>query len=341
VTAPSTAWKEVKRDGEDALFETYAQTLAAVQAKVAETSGTTHRALHAKKHVGLRADLEVLGDLPEHARHGLFATPKTYPCYVRLSNGDPKNRNDKKPDVRGFAIKVVGVPGKKIISGLEDAVTQDFLTIPSRALGVEDVHEFMAFFAMAQNPATLVPKMFFRFGPIRAVRMLASFAKNAKAPASLFAIPYFSGAAIQCGPYAAQISFAPRAASHDSQTTPGASRDALREEAIARVQRGSVELDVRLQFFVDEAKTPIERHSVIWQESDAPFVTVARVTIPKQDATSTEGKRVDELIEKLSFDPWHALVEHKPLGNVMRARNVAYRVSTQARRALPEPTQIP
>jgi len=43
------------------------------------------------------------------------------------------------------------------------------------------------------------------------------------------------------------------------------------------------------------------------------------------------------MIEGFSFDPWHALVEHRPLGNVMRARNMAYRASTQARAAVPEP----
>lgn len=38
----------------------------------------------------------------------------------------------------------------------------------------------------------------------------------------------------------------------------------------------------------------------------------------------------------MSFDPWHALVEHRPLGSIMRARNAAYRVSTAARKATSE-----
>jgi hypothetical protein len=46
---------------------------------------------------------------------------------------------------------------------------------------------------------------------------------------------------------------------------------------------------------------------------------------------------LSEYVETLSFDPWHALVEHRPLGDIMRARNVAYRVSTQARKADAEP----
>jgi hypothetical protein len=64
---------------------------------------------------------------------------------------------------------------------------------------------------------------------------------------------------------------------------------------------------------------------------------VARLTLSKQDTASAEGLRLAERIEKLSFDPWHAPVEFKPLGNMMRARSPAYRVSTQVRSAAAEP----
>ena len=42
-------------------------------------------------------------------------------------------------------------------------------------------------------------------------------------------------------------------------------------------------------------------------------------------------------MERLSFDPWHAGEDFRPLGNMMRARNVAYRLSTQERGAAAEP----
>jgi hypothetical protein len=41
-------------------------------------------------------------------------------------------------------------------------------------------------------------------------------------------------------------------------------------------------------------------------------------------------------VERLSFDPWHALVEHRPLGVVMRARAVAYRRAVAAHGAISE-----
>jgi catalase len=94
---------------------------------------------------------------------------------------------------------------------------------------------------------------------------------------------------------------------------------------------------MRVQFYVDEATTPIEDASVEWKEKDAPFVTVARLTLPKQDIDGAGGRRIADFIEGLSFDPWHALEAHRPLGNVMRARGHAYRLSTNERGAAREP----
>jgi hypothetical protein len=58
---------------------------------------------------------------------------------------------------------------------------------------------------------------------------------------------------------------------------------------------------------------------------------VARLVIERQDMASAHGRAVAAFVEKLAFDPWHALVEHRPLGAMMRARNHAYRLSTAER----------
>jgi hypothetical protein len=73
---------------------------------------------------------------------------------------------------------------------------------------------------------------------------------------------------------------------------------------------------------------PAREHSV-----DA----VGRLTIAKQDVSSVRGKAIAEKVEGFAFDPWHALVAHKPLGSMMRARNFAYRESTDERKASKEP----
>jgi hypothetical protein len=42
-------------------------------------------------------------------------------------------------------------------------------------------------------------------------------------------------------------------------------------------------------------------------------------------------------VGSLSFDPWHSLATHRPLGLAMRARKPAYYKSNRARAAADEP----
>jgi hypothetical protein len=69
----------------------------------------------------------------------------------------------------------------------------------------------------------------------------------------------------------------------------------------------------------------------------------AKIVARPQNAYSLERRvYVDE---KLSFDPWHCLLAHRPLGNIMRARFHAYQASTDFRhsangREMVEPRSI-
>ena len=80
--------------------------------------------------------------------------------------------------------------------------------------------------------------------------------------------------------------------------------------------------------------TPIEDASVDWPQDEAPYVTVARLNLLKQDPDSAAGQNLAAAIEASVFDPWAALAAHRPLGEVMRARRVVYFESQQQRGAL-------
>ena len=330
--APATTWKENIAPDENERFERHAQTLRDLQRSAAR-GGKTHRALHAKGNCAVEATFTVLPNLPPHAAIGLFAQPATYRAYVRYSNGAGRVQEDAKPDVRGIAIKLLGVPGKKLIPGMEDAPTQDFLAIRSPSTPFRNADEFVGFVKAMQSPALPLPRVIGLLGFSRAFKVLGSLAKGLKeAMGSVATTRYYSALPIRFGDYAVRFSLVPRETA--SLTVPPAD---LGAELTTRLQKGAVEYDFCVQYFVDEQKTPIEDASQDWSESDAPYVTVGRLTIPQQDATSPRGRKVADFIETLSFDPWHALTEHRPLGNMMRARNHAYRVSTQERRAAKEP----
>src|SRR4051812_32872565 len=110
---PRTDWKETIAPDEKARFEEYGRLIAELQRKSAK-DGKLDRGLHAKGHVGARARLIVLPDLPEPYRAGIFAAPGEYDAWVRFSNGVGRRQHDRKGDVRGMAVKVLGVPGKKL-----------------------------------------------------------------------------------------------------------------------------------------------------------------------------------------------------------------------------------
>jgi hypothetical protein len=115
---------------------------------------------------------------------------------------------------------------------------------------------------------------------------------------------------------------------------PPARRSNWTHDMIARLAKDELCWDLQLQFFVDAATTPIEDPTVVWPESESPFVTVARLVAPAQDPNSDDGKVLAQQIEASKFDPWIALAEHRPLGEIMRARKVAYFASQEARGAV-------
>ena len=64
----------------------------------------------------------------------------------------------------------------------------------------------------------------------------------------------------------------------------------------------------------------------------APYLTVGVLTLPVQEAQTAAGEALATAIEAAAFDPWSALMAHRPLGEVMRARKVVYFQSQIGRR---------
>lgn len=333
----ATDWKETVAEGEAERLESLAEELRALQRRRTR-GGRPLRALHAKGQAGLEVELTVLGDLPDAARVGIFASPGRYRGYARFSNGSGAVQPDAKPDVRGVAIKLTGVPGLKLIPGLEQAPTQDFLLIRTPAAPFRSPDEFVALVRAAENPALLLPRLVRDLGLGRTLQLLPRLAKGLGAPImSLATTRYFSALPIQWGKHAVHYAIEPHAVATATVRVSGPSPDFLGEELATRLRREPVSYDFRVQFYVDATRTPIEDASVEWREADAPFLTVARLVLPQQDPASPRGRRLAEFVERLSFDPWHAPEEFRPLGAMMRARKHAYRLSTQERGAAGEP----
>ncbi len=326
-TPPSTAWQERIAPDEAERFADYGKRFAALQARKAKKYGAG-RTLHRKQLTAAQGTLEVLADLPSFARQGLFSAPGRFDTLVRLSNGGMDRASDASPDIRGFAISVLGVQGESAL-GNGPAKSQDFLLINQEAFAFPQSAEFVDFvMAAAGGGGALLKFVFKRYGlfggPLRMLQTIRSFGK----PFSGFATePLWSAVPIACGRYAVRVRLLPAAANGP------AGADAKKDwgaDFSGMLAKKALSWELQLQPFVSEALTPIEDASVNWP---TPYTTVARLTLPKQDTASAKGQALAKKVEAGVFDPWQALAAHRPLGDVQRARKVVYFESQKGRDA--------
>ena len=90
-----------------------------LQAKITRDNalGMMRRDAHPKMHGLLKATFTVEPGLPPELRVGVFAQPQTFRAWVRFSNQDGSINADSDRDMRGMAIKLMGVPGTKDANG--------------------------------------------------------------------------------------------------------------------------------------------------------------------------------------------------------------------------------
>jgi hypothetical protein len=89
----------------------------------------------------------------------------------------------------------------------------------------------------------------------------------------------------------------------------------------ATLSSKDVEMDFLVQVQTDPRRMPIEDASIEWSERLSPFIPVAKITIPHQTFDTPERTL---FARELAFNPWHAIADHRPLGNQNRARRAIY-----------------
>jgi hypothetical protein len=87
--------------------------------------------------------------------------------------------------------------------------------------------------------------------------------------------------------------------------------------------------DFAVQLQTDPVAMPVEDASVEWDENKSRPVTVATIRIPRQ-TVDPDGEFAAQC-ERMSFNPWHALAEHRPMGGMNRLRRVVYAASVGKR----------
>ncbi|MCS6764021.1 MAG: catalase [Candidatus Protistobacter heckmanni] len=244
------------------------------------------------------------------ARGSVFAKQGSYDAIVRRSNGDPDVQSNRKPDIRVFALKILGQQGESALGC--DTDHQDFLMINHESFASPNSSEFVAFLQAASGgPLRLIGTLIRLHGFGGAFALLKRFAGVVGKPFSGFASEAFNTCLpVSVGPYAARVLLLPVAATSSRDPDP-------EKDMHLRLAAGPVEYELALQFFVGEAITPIEDPTVVWPQTESPPVVVARLRL---DAEASG-------VEEMRFYPWSGLAQHRPLGEIMRARKHAYYIS--------------
>jgi hypothetical protein len=326
--SPPEARDPVVDAHEDEAIQEIAEVVARTVRRDYPPGSLARRDAHPKHHGCVRAEFRIEPDVPSDLRHGVFATPRTFPAWIRFSNGAPRAQADRRRDQRGMAIKLLDVPGEKILDDERDAQTQDFVLASCPRFFIRSIPDYVSFARAAEKkPAVRVLGFFFGWNPLawklRELRALVSSLQHASSP---LGIRYWSQTPYRLGPHVVKYSAEPLGT--PPVHAPSDSPDFLREAMADHLGRQPAVFEFMIQRQADSPLTPLEDSTVEWPEGTAPFRRVATITIPVQRFDSPEQLA---LAEHISYTPWHTLPAHEPLGGVNRTRLVVYRTISKLR----------
>jgi len=290
------------------------------------------RGAHAKGHSCVRAYFNVLDQLDTKYRYGVFNRPgREYKAWIRFSNANSNyaESRDINKDAHGMAIKLLGIDGVPLsTAGHDGQKTQDFLMADNPAFFSANIDDYNRFLE-ADN------YIHFFFGGLNPFRwhvreFLIALDTLKTPPGSPLWISYYSNTAYKLGPRNIKFSAQPCSQGQSPYSPDENDPDFMRDHLAQELAQGDGCLEFKVQLQDPSKNMPVEDPSVEWDERASPFVSVARITIPAQVFNTQEQM---QFCENLSFSPWHALEEHRPLGQFNRIRRAVYRASSDYRHA--------
>ena len=283
-------------------------------------SGSFKRMFHPKMHGLVKAEFIVEDNIADKYKIGIFKNPISYPTWIRFSNAKRHPSADKKKDMRGMALKLIGVNGKKLIEQDKNAVTQDFLLVTSKTLQTKSVKDFKkSIYALTDGGLKLF------FFAITHLGIIIRSIKQISRCSNLLEESYFSTTPSLFGKEnAVKYAVIPQSKSVSPfPSTP--SNSFLKERLINDLDLKDIYFDFMVQFQTDSIKMPIEDPTKEWK---SPFVKLATIKIPQQKFDFISQTKYGE---NLSFNPWHSIAEHRPLGGANRARKKVYEIVSNFR----------
>lgn len=313
-----------------------AECIAAIIAEMAEymrghyRPGQFERAGNTKTHGVVRGRFVIEPNLPAELRHGVFATEREYPAWVRFAGPGPTSPPDiDDVGVLSFGIKLMDVVGDKLME--DERHTQDFTGISTPTFTTPDVIENAKLQGWIGRGLPL-----FHFLDLTGTHLLDGVMQGlwARTQTSPLETDYWS-----CVPYLLGDGRAMRYSLHPIGATrskvpnlPRKPPDNYLREAMARtLGGGEARFAFAIQLQTHPDRMPIEDASIRWPERLSPSIRVATLILPQQVFDSPAQL---SFATRLSYNPWHAVAAHRPLGNQNRGRRDIYLALSQLRQQM-------
>jgi len=324
VASWGTDWRAalpVRSSTELAALYAEARRAVTVLQESARTDGRVGQALHRKGiFESAHAGLEISAAVPEILQIGPFTPGAVWPVSVRFSSSFALAQSDEVPDQRGLGVRL-GDGERRV----------DLLATTGEAHHARDARAMLASLGATATAARggVVGRIGAAVVLVRALgvrdglRMVRTVLNAAQAGVSLAALPFYSRAPFQLGPFAVRYRFSPSGGVHAG--VRGTGPDALALDLRQRLDEKPLSWSFDLQGYLDPHSTPMDDHRVAWRSAWLP---VASLSLRGPDPSPTSLA--------LSATPsWSgasgAVLE--PLGDLNLLRAVAYEVS-QAGRSL-------
>jgi hypothetical protein len=326
------------------------------ESPVVEGSGRAVRGAHAKTYGVVKAEVQILCNVPPAYAQGIYAKPGRHGALIRFSSASNHLGADATlGGVLGCAMKMFDVPGSKLVEDESESATFDYVLKNSPIFIANTAKHYL----VLQEIGTHAPKYLARgkTGFHELLRdfvtgkgtfdesdwawdELLAFVKLSQTPVRNPLLSTFSTmAAVRHGDYVAKVRLAPATENTmrvihrelDLRSRP----DVFYPTVVDEVQASAFDFDLQVQLCTDLEAMPVNNTTVEWPEKLSPFVTVARVHIPRQDISGNENF---EKTDALAFNQWRVTEEHRPLGEIMHVRRI-YSASAKLRRTINQQPQ--
>ena len=297
---------------------------------------------HGKSHGCYPSSLKILPDLREEYAAGVAKKEnqgKAFFSILRFSNSDTPKTSDKRSASQGMALKVflnTESPDQFFQTGSvpsQKNQTQDFLSSSSKTFMLSNIVDYSRLFEWRSQGKNL--RIIWNYTNIAWNRKVAPLFRNRQDAPILLEKTLWSELPFAWGNRAAKYRFTP---CHDFgrgdlprgfAKNSNYQRDSIEEFLSREDICYTLEVQLRPLTPSRERRFPLEDATVFWRTNEAPYLAVARLVVPKDQVSLTK-----EECETLSFNPWNALKDHQPLGNLNRARLPVYKQSALTRKEL-------